>query len=186
MPLTNAEKELLLRIARRAVAASATGVPAPPIKPEGRGLREDCGAFVSLYRGGRLRGCVGMLSSQAPLHDTVDEMALAAASKDQRFQPVEASELDSIRVEISVLAPMKEAAGPEEIEVGRHGVYVVKGDMRGVLLPQVAVECGFDGEQFLDQACLKAGLGPGCWKEGAKVFTFEAEVFKEQGGAPGE
>jgi len=107
-------------------------------------------------------------------------MAIASGWEDPRFPPLDASELDEIEIEISVLSPLRPAR-PEEIEVGKHGVYITKGFYRGVLLPQVAVEYGWDRETFLAQTCLKAGLHPDAWKEpDTKIEIFSAEVFSEK------
>ncbi len=179
MPLTEEEKQELLKIARASIEAHLKGLPEPEFDVTSRGLLEKRGAFVTLHREGRLRGCIGVFESQKPLYRTVAEMALSAAFNDPRFPPLSPHELDSIDIEISALSPLREINDPNEIEVGRHGIYIIKGAHRGVLLPQVAVEHGFDRETFLDQTCLKAGLGPGCWREGARILVFEAEIFSE-------
>jgi len=181
MPLTDIEKQTLLRLARASIESYLIGTPPFRMDPEKGAITEDAGAFVSLHRGGRLRGCIGTFASPSPLYKTVMDMAAAAALKDPRFSPVAPEELKDIKIEISVLTPLKEISGPEEIEIGRHGLYIVKGRARGVLLPQVAVEHGFERYEFLDQTCVKAGLSPGGWKQGATIFTFEAEIFKETG-----
>ena len=93
--------------------------------------------------------------------------------------PLCASELDDISLEISVISPLKEIKETGEIEVGRHGLYIIKGRNRGVLLPQVAVEHNMDRECFLENTCVKAGLEPDAWKQNAAIFTFEAEILKE-------
>lgn len=179
MTLTETEKRTILRLARTSIESNLIGTPPFRIDPEKGAMTEDSGAFVSLHRGGRLRGCIGTFASPNPLYKTVMDMAEAAAQKDPRFPPLAPEELKEIKIEVSVLTPLKEITGPEEIEIGRHGIYLVKGSARGVLLPQVAVEHGFDRYEFLDQTCVKAGLSPGDWKEGAAIFTFEAEIFKE-------
>ncbi|MEK6790409.1 MAG: AmmeMemoRadiSam system protein A [Deltaproteobacteria bacterium] len=181
MTLSNVEKEGLLKIARSAIdshfdrigagrtyAASADGA-----------LKENRGAFVSLHRGRTLRGCIGMLVSDKPLYETVARMAFAAAFHDTRFMPIEKIELASLDIEITVLSPLEPMLDPEQIKVGVHGIYIVKGKNSGVLLPQVATEHGFDRYEFLDQTCLKASLPLGAWKKGAMVSLFEAEVFSE-------
>jgi len=108
----------------------------------------------------------------------VQECAVAAGSEDSRFPPVSPKELPSLRVEISVLTPLVPIR-PEEVEVGRHGLMVAQGRMRGLLLPQVPVEWGWDRETFLDQVCVKAGLPPSAWRHGATLLAFSAEVFGE-------
>ena len=99
---------------------------------------------------------------------------------DPRFPPLEKTELDQIEIEISVLTPMKRIYDPETVEVGRDGLYMIRGVNRGVLLPQVPVEHGWDRETFLDQTCLKAGLMPGTWKDDqTEIYVFQAEIFNE-------
>ncbi len=179
MALTKKEKDTLLRVARTSIAALVKDDPGIEID-ETPALAEDSGAFVSLHKKGALRGCIGTFASPAPLYKTVADMAVAAASKDPRFSPVAPDELPDIKIEISVISPLREVKNPEEIEVGRHGIYITKGRNRGVLLPQVAVEHGFDRCEFLDQTCLKAGLPEGSWRRGATIFVFEAEIFSEE------
>lgn len=104
---------------------------------------------------------------------------MAAALEDPRFQPVESGEVAQIDIEISVLGPVEEVEDPTAIEVGRDGLVVEQGSRRGLLLPQVATEWGWDRETFLAQTCLKAGLPADAWKRGAQVFRFQAEVFGE-------
>lgn len=180
MALTEPEKTKLLGIARSALESRLGPGEVPDFDPDEPALASDAGAFVSLHRGGHLRGCIGVFSSDEPLYRTVVSMAIAAATQDPRFIPVTAEELASISIEISVLSPMKKIEDVTEIEVGRHGIYIIKGVHRGVLLPQVAVEHGFDRYTFLDQTCMKAGLAPGEWREGAGIYIFEAEIFKEE------
>jgi len=115
----------------------------------------------------------------APLFKVVQECAVAAATEDPRFPPVSPKELSFLRIEISVLTPLFPIL-PDEVEVGRHGLMVEQGRMRGLLLPQVPVEWGWDRETFLDQACVKAGLPPSAWRHGATLRAFTAEVFGEE------
>lgn len=139
------------------------------------------GAFVTLRRAsdGELRGCVGQLESDEPLVRIVAAMAVAAASRDSRFEPVAAGELLSLRVEISVLSPLAPIE-PHAVEVGRHGLAVRLRERRGVLLPQVAVEHAWDRETFLAQTCLKAGLPKDAWRQpGIGISGFTATVFGE-------
>ncbi|HHL40371.1 MAG TPA: AmmeMemoRadiSam system protein A [Deltaproteobacteria bacterium] len=179
MALSEKGKAGLLRIARSAIE---TYLREGRVEVPAAADDELCargGAFVTLHRGGRLRGCIGLMVSQKPLFETVAEMAVSAAFRDPRFPPVTADELDELDIEISVLTPLRRISGPDEIEVGRHGLYIVKGPHTGVLLPQVAVEHGFDRERFLRETAVKAGLDPEEWKE-AEIHTFEAEVFGEK------
>ncbi len=146
-------------------------------------LREARGAFVTLHENGALRGCIGTIAAVAPLNVIVREMARAASVEDTRFPPVTTAELDALQLEISVLTPMV-AISPEDVVVGRHGLMVSYQGRQGLLLPQVATECGWDRETFLAQTCRKAGLAPDSWKQGAKLEAFTAEVFGES--TPGE
>ena len=143
-------------------------------------LMEKRGAFVTINKKGELRGCIGIFTSDKPLYLTVADMAVSASAQDPRFIPIVASELSQISIEISCLTPLKKIKDVSEIEVGRHGLYIMKGLYRGVLLPQVATEYGWDRDAFLEHTCLKAGLNTSCWKEGADIYTFEAEVFSEE------
>ena len=145
-------------------------------------LQTPQGAFVTITIGGELRGCIGTFREDTPLYRTVAQMAVAAAREDPRFPPLTAAELPKIHVEISALTPMKPVADVREIEVGRHGLYITKGFSSGVLLPQVATEYGWDRTTFLEQTCRKAGLPKNAWQEGAKILSFEAEVFGESAG----
>ena len=180
MALEKKDKKRLLELARGAVGCRLEGRDPEPLEPGDEALGRDRGAFVTLHLKGDLRGCIGNFTCPGPLAETVRQMAGAAAFEDPRFPPVcSLKELSECDIEISCLTPLVET-DPEEIEVGRHGIYIVKGFNRGVLLPQVAPEQGWDRETFLDQTCLKAGLKPGCWRDPeAKVMTFEADVFGE-------
>ncbi|MEW5724628.1 MAG: AmmeMemoRadiSam system protein A [Thermodesulfobacteriota bacterium] len=179
--LTDEERKALLELARTAIAKKLKRETEPPETPETEALASRSGAFVSLHKKGALRGCIGRFTAEGPLTQTVAEMARAAAFEDPRFPPLRPEELAEVDVEISVLTPMRQVAAPDEIEVGRHGIYIVQGYNRGVLLPQVATEHGWDRQTFLEHTCLKAGLGPGCWKDPkTEIFVFSAEVFGEK------
>jgi AmmeMemoRadiSam system protein A len=141
-------------------------------------LRTPCGAFVTLYKEGRLRGCIGHIGALRPLWATVRECVKAAALDDPRFDPVTPAELPSLRIEISILSPLVDVA-PQQVEVGRHGLLISRGAQRGLLLPQVAVEWNWDRGQFLEETCLKAGLPADAWQHGAKIQAFTAQVLKE-------
>jgi AmmeMemoRadiSam system protein A len=179
MPLTEAEKDFLLKTARDTIESHIKGVDDPEPDPPAGGLTEERGAFVSLHKSGELRGCIGTFSSDKPLYKTVVEMAVSAATKDPRFAPVSPFEVDALQIEISALTPLREISDVSEIEIGRHGIYIIEGMHSGVLLPQVATEHNLDRIAFLEHTCMKAGLPKNCWKEGAKILVFEAEVFRE-------
>ena len=139
------------------------------------------GAFVSLHRGDELRGCIGTCVPTDPLYRTVTEMTEAAASRDNRVQPIRPSELAEIVIDISVLSPLQPVAEPLALEVGKHGLHLEQGRRRGVLLPQVATEYGWDMETFLAQTCVKAGLPKDAWKSPAtKISSFTALIIEEE------
>jgi AmmeMemoRadiSam system protein B/AmmeMemoRadiSam system protein A len=177
--LNEQEKADLLRIARQSITAKLSGKPVPEFKITSERLKKQMGAFVTLTEDGELRGCIGHIIGTQPLHRTISDMAIAAATEDPRFSPVEAGELNAIAIEISVLTPLRRITDPEEIMVGRDGIYIEKGLHRGLLLPQVATEYGWDTYEFLDNTCLKAGLPRGSWREGANIQIFSAQVFNE-------
>lgn len=174
------EQHFLLELARKTIEAELTGIPLSfPIVSEPN-LQRRLGVFVTLHKNGGLRGCIGAFVSDKPLYEQVMEMAISSAFHDPRFRPLSASELKDIEIEISVLSPLKPITNIDEIEIGTHGIYIINGSYRGVLLPQVATEYGWDRLTFLDQTCLKAGLAPGCWKDPATtIYIFSAEIFSE-------
>ncbi len=141
---------------------------------------EQYGIFVTLTIHSHLRGCIGFIEGVKPLSEAVQEMALQAAFHDPRFYPLSLKEFGEIEVEISILYPLEDVADPAQVEVGRHGLVMERGYHRGLLLPQVAVEQGWDRERFLNETCRKAGMEAFCWENGAKIQKFEAEVFGEK------
>jgi AmmeMemoRadiSam system protein A len=143
-------------------------------------LRQRTGVFVTLHKKGELRGCIGYITGSSPVYKAVIENTVNAASNDPRFSPVTESELPDIDIEISVMSPLEEIRGPEEIEVGKHGIVVERDWSKGLLLPQVATEWRWDRYEFLEQTCLKAGLPRKAWKKGAKIYCFSAQVFGER------
>jgi AmmeMemoRadiSam system protein B/AmmeMemoRadiSam system protein A len=177
--LTAEEKAELLKIARSALTAFLADRTEIPDSSGREKFRAPRGAFVTLTKHGDLRGCIGYMEPVLPLGRTVIRTAILAATEDPRFRPVTAAELKDLRIEISVLTPVRPIADPRLVKVGTHGIIVEQGGSRGVLLPQVPVENGWDRETFLDQGCVKAGLPPDAWKRGAKVSVFEAIVFHE-------
>lgn len=175
------ERGELLGIARRTIEGYVRDRRVPEVRGVAGKLAAPGAAFVTLKRKGRLRGCIGYTEAVAPLFKVVQECAVAAATEDPRFPPVSAEELSSIDLEISVLTPL-EPIRAGEVEVGRHGLMVSQGGRRGLLLPQVPVEQGWDRETFLDQTCVKAGLPADAWRRGATLQAFTAEVFGEAAG----
>jgi AmmeMemoRadiSam system protein B/AmmeMemoRadiSam system protein A len=178
--LNDEERRELLALARGAIEAAVSGQSAPRSTLASSALDTECGAFVTLHKDGRLRGCIGYVRAVKPLRSTVAEMAVQAALHDPRFPAVTADEVPGLDIEISVLSPLEEVDDVSAIEVGRHGLIVQDGARSGLLLPQVATEQGWDRDTFLDHTCLKAGLPAGSWKrEGVTVLRFTAEVFGE-------
>ena len=176
--LTDEEKEILHKIARAAIESRCTGEKYPEIKITSKTLKEKRGAFVTLHKRGNLRGCIGYIRAQRPLHETIKEMALASAFQDNRFNPVKKGELKDIHIEISVLTPLKKIDSIEEIEVGKHGIYIIKGYHSGILLPQVATEYGWDRNTFLEHTCTKAGLPTDAWKKkDIEIYIYSADIF---------
>lgn len=185
------EGRFLVRLARNSVKAYlARG---ELLKPDNvpTVLRTPCGVFTTLNSqaasGAQLRGCIGFPYPNKPLVEAVVLSAVSAATEDRRFEPVMVSELDDIVFEVSVLTPPSlitvgnPAEYPKNISVGHDGIIVERGIRSGLLLPQVAVEWGWDEEEFLTQCCLKAWLAPDSWLEkGTKVYKFQAMVFGEK------
>lgn len=182
--LTAEDHEQLLLIARQAIQEESA--PDPPARPGrlSQRLFEPAGVFVSLHRHGELRGCIGTFARDRPLHQAVRDMAAAAAFEDPRFPPVRADEVDSMDIEISLLSALRRTE-PHFVVPGLHGVSIVLGDRKGVFLPQVAPEAGWDRATLLEQTCLKAGLPANAWSDpAAQVSVFTAEVFGDVQSAP--
>jgi AmmeMemoRadiSam system protein B/AmmeMemoRadiSam system protein A len=179
--LSSADKKTLLDIARKSIAASLNREEMTFPQDISEALMEQRGAFVTLNKEGRLRGCIGTFVAQEPLYKVIARMALEAAFSDPRFPALEKEELELLDIEISVLTPMKKISDPELVEVGRDGLYIKQGMYSGVLLPQVPVEYGWERIKFLEQTCLKAGLPPEAWKsDKTELYVFQAEIFGEE------
>lgn len=180
--LDETDKSTLLKLARKALENHFDRRAVPDFQTDSKDLLEPKGAFVSLHREGELRGCIGQLEPGRELFLIVQQCALSAAFSDPRFSPLQKEELAGLDIEISVLTPFSRVLDVDEITVGRHGLYVVRGHCRGLLLPQVATEYGWDRVQFLKQTCHKAGLPGSAWQDPAtEIYSFEAEVFSEAG-----
>ena len=185
--LSDDEKLTLKEIALTSIKDSLDGKPIThhptPIThhptPDTHHLSEKCGAFVSLHKHGRLRGCIGHFGEDVPLHETVARMARAAAFEDPRFMPVTRDELADIDIEISVLTPMRRIQSLDEFELHRHGIYIRKGYRSGTFLPQVADEVNWTKEEFVSHCAQdKAGIGWDGWKDkDAELYVYEAIVF---------
>jgi len=177
-PLSEGERAALLQLAHATLERYLTLGDAPIVQPEEAGLWQQRAAFVTLEEQGELRGCIGEMTGQRPLYLSVQWATLSAALADQRFQPITAEELPEISIEISALTALQEVSDVQEIEVGKHGLLIARGDRRGVLLPQVAVDEGWDRQAFLSALCQKAGLPEDCWlDEESVLYSFTAEVF---------
>lgn len=173
------EREILLKLAHEAIASTLEGREISLEAPSPH-LSEPRGAFTTLYLRGSLRGCVGYIAAMSPLYRTVAETARGAAFDDTRFNAVRPEELPELRVSLSILSPLTPIA-PEDVSVGKHGLVISGSGHRGLLLPQVPVEHGWDRLTFLEQTCRKAGLPRDAWQNGARIEAFTAEVFGEAG-----
>ena len=172
------ERIILLKLAHSSIesAFERQHIPLDPPTPH---LAEKRGAFTTLYRQGELRGCVGYVFPVASLYQTIAETARAAAFEDTRFPPLGANELAGLEIHLSVLSPLQPIHA-DDVEIGRHGLLVSLNARRGLLLPQVPVEHGWDRETFLAQTCRKAGLPPDAWQSGAALEAFTAELFGDR------
>lgn len=177
--LTKKEQRELLKIARQTIVGYVTSRTVPVVATALPGLNLHSGCFVTIKQKGELRGCIGNFVSDQPLYLLVQEMAVSAATRDPRFYPMKVDDLADFTLDISVLSPLEKAASVEEIKVGKHGIYIVKGSYRGVLLPQVATEYGWNRDQFLQHTCIKAGLPQDAWQGECDIFIFSAQVFGE-------
>ncbi len=178
--LSRQQQQYLLTLARRTIKQYLTSHSRPEIDTSDPMMHLQRAVFVTLSKGGRLRGCIGQITARAPLAQAIQEAAISAATRDPRFAPVTVDELEEIHIEISVLSPLRQVDDPTEIQVGKHGVMVKQGQRQGVFLPQVAPEQGWDREQMLTHLCAeKAGLPPDAWERGASLYVFTAQVFSE-------
>ena len=174
---SQAERALLLRLAHEAIDSALEG-RSISVEPTSAHMAQPRGVFTTLYLYGQLRGCVGYVFPVESLYRGVIETARAAASEDTRFRPVTPQEAPHLKVSLSVLSTLIPIE-PEQLEIGRHGLVVSLAGHRGLLLPQVPVEHGWDRATFLRQTCRKAGLPEDAWKRGATLEAFTAEVFGE-------
>jgi AmmeMemoRadiSam system protein A len=178
--LNEQQQDVALRLARKAISqylesGKETGIPPDDF------LRAPAGAFVTLKIQGELRGCIGYIEPVYPLGETLVKCAIAAAVNDPRFPQLRKEELEHVKLEISILSPVRQVKDPEDIEVGKHGIIITLGPFRGLLLPQVATEQGWDRLTFLKHTCRKAGLMPDAWENpSAKIEIFSAQVFGEE------
>ena len=167
--LAEREKQQLLQIARSALTQVVQGTPPLLECVFEENLHQPAGAFVTLHRRKRLRGCVGQLPGRDALADVVAHCARSAALRDSRFDPVQPAELSEIDIEVSVLSVLEDVT-LEAIEAGKHGLVVSQGRQRGVLLPQVATQFNWSAQRFLEETCVKAGLESDAWKDPATRY----------------
>lgn len=178
--LTKSEQAQLLKIARDTIVEHVNGRCVPAIETASAGLNLQAGCFVTIKQKGQLRGCIGNFISDQPLYRLVQEMAVSAATRDPRFYPMKPHDLDYFEIDISVLSPLERISSVDQIQVGTHGIYIVKGSYRGVLLPQVATEYGWSRDEFLRHTCIKAGLPEDAWSGDCDIYIFSAQVFGEK------
>ena len=179
-PLSEPAQAELLRLARLCLEDLILRREEQLHRTELAELREARGTFVTLHSEGKLRGCIGVPMAAGPLFELVQKCAVSAATSDPRFPPVTKEELGGLSIEISVLSNLELVSGPEDFEIGVHGLLVSLEGRRGLLLPQVAVEHEWDKPTFLAQVCRKAGLPLSAWKRGARIERFSAQVFRER------
>lgn len=179
----------LVRLARESIEKYLEeGKTISPPKNAPEKLKQKAGIFVTLeaYPDKNLRGCIGYPEPIMPLIDAVIKAGISSATQDPRFTPLQAGEMEKIIVEVSVLTPPElirvksPKEYPKKIEIGRDGLIVEKGFYKGLLLPQVPVDEGWDAEEFLSYTCMKAGMMADCWyEEDAKIYKFEGRIFSE-------
>jgi len=175
------EKAELLKLARTTLATYLKNGKIPPYQTSHEALLEQKGAFVSLHEGEELRGCIGQLVGDRELYKIVQHCILGAALEDTRFVSVTQDEVNGLSIEISVLTPFRRINDINEIDVGKHGLYIVRGGYRGLLLPQVATQYKWDRIRFLEHTCIKSGLPESAWRDPeTAIYTFEAEVFSDE------
>ncbi len=175
------ERKILLQLARDTITTYLRERRIPHFETRDPKLLRPGGAFVTLRRHGDLRGCIGYLWAEDPIYETVQRMAVAAATQDPRFRSLRPEEVKDLTIEISLLSQMEKTNNPESVEVGRHGLLIRRGYYQGLLLPQVAPEQGWNRQEFLEGVCYKAGLPSNAWCDPeTELCTFTAEVFSEE------
>jgi AmmeMemoRadiSam system protein A len=180
--LDDRDKRDLLSIARRTLEYYIPNRELPKIDQTkfSKSLQKNCGAFVTFHKQGNLRGCIGRFDAVEPLFKVVQEMAVASATQDYRFTPVQQNEIKELEIEISVLTPLQRINSADEFILGKHGIYIKKGSRTGTFLPQVATETGWTKEEFLGHCAQdKAGIGWNGWKD-SELYVYEAIIFSEK------
>lgn len=178
MELDDRQKKILLAVAKETIRAKLAGTAIADFNFEDKLFRERRGAFVTLHKSGKLRGCIGFIQGVKPMIETIKEMAISASFKDPRFPALREEEFTELNIEISMLTPLKKVDDVQTIRIGKDGLIIKQGFRQGLLLPQVAVENNWDREKFLQHTCLKAGLPVQAWKDSAtEIKKFSAQVF---------
>src|SRR5215813_9866085 len=180
LQLSRAGQIYLLNLSRKTIQEFFQFGRRPTDVPIDNELLEKHAVFVTLARGGHLRGCIGYVAPLFPLYEAVINCSVSAATDDPRFQPLTLEELEQIEIEISILSPMTPVKEIAQIEIGTHGLLISHKGRRGLLLPQVPVEHGWDRQRFLSETCRKAGLPLDTWEKGALIEFFTATVFGEK------
>lgn len=176
-PYTEEERKELINIAKKAITDYVLNKSEPEIEVKNPKFKTDGAVFVTIKKHGFLRGCIGHIHAIMPLYQSIIKNAVAACSGDPRFSPMTKEDLKDMEVEISILSPFIHIKDAKNIQVGKHGLYIIKGMHSGLLLPQVATEFGWNREEFLEHVCSKAGLPKDAWKD-AELYTFTAEIIK--------
>jgi hypothetical protein len=176
-PFTEGEKKELLALARNAITGYVINGKAPEVEIKNPKFKTDGAVFVTIKENGSLRGCIGHIQAVMPLYQSIIKNAVAACSSDPRFPRMKKEELKDMEIEISILSPFVPLKDVKDIQVGKHGLYIMKGMQSGLLLPQVATEFGWDRNAFLEHVCMKAGLSKDAWKD-AEIYTFTAEILR--------
>ena len=176
-PYTEEEKKELLALARKAITEYVTNGKSPETEVKNQKFKTDGAVFVTIKENGSLRGCIGHIQAIMPLYQSIMRNAVAACSSDPRFPPMKKEELKDMEIEISILSPFMSLKDVKDIQVGKHGLYIIKDNQTGLLLPQVATEFGWNRDEFLENVCMKAGLPKDAWKD-AELYTFTAEILK--------
>ena len=176
-PFTEEEKKELLVLAQNVITGYVTNRKAPEVEIKNPKYKTDGAVFVTIKEKGSLRGCIGHIQAVMPLYQSIIKNAVAACSSEPRFPPMKKDELKDMDIEISILSPFASLKDVKDIQVGKHGLYIMKGIQSGLLLPQVATEFGWNRDEFLEHLCMKAGLPKDAWKD-AELYTFTAEILR--------
>lgn len=183
IPFSDAEVRALFRIARESISHAINRQTVPDFKVDEDNLKVPRGVFVTLENQGQLRGCIGHFDADYPLYQITSQMAVAAATQDYRFayNPVSISEMDNINIKISILSTLRKIDTIDDIEVGKHGIWIKQHGRGGTYLPEVATQMGWSKVEFLEHCCQeKAGLSKDAWKEGADIFIYSSQILSEK------